>query len=59
MKTIGCIGLGLLGSAIARRLLQGGYRIGVDIDAARVADLAGSASRSPRRRPRWWRSATW
>ena len=43
MKTIGCIGLGLLGSAIARRLQQSGYRvIGMGIDAARVAELAGS-----------------
>ncbi|MEX2111909.1 MAG: NAD(P)-dependent oxidoreductase [Pirellulales bacterium] len=36
MRTIGMIGLGLLGSAIAQRLLQAGYEvIGFDLDAAR------------------------
>lgn len=40
---VGVIGLGLLGGAIARRLLAAGHTVlGCDIDQARVASLAGA-----------------
>lgn len=40
-KTVGVIGLGIMGGAISRNLLQRGWRvIGVDIDACRRAELA-------------------
>ena len=40
-KTIGLIGVGLLGSAIAERLLAAGYRVvGFDKDEARLAQLS-------------------
>jgi 3-hydroxyisobutyrate dehydrogenase/glyoxylate/succinic semialdehyde reductase len=40
-KTVGIIGLGIMGGAIARNLLDRGWRvIGFDIDAARRAELA-------------------
>lgn len=40
-KTIGIIGLGIMGGAIARNLVERGWRvIGFDIDAARRAELA-------------------
>ena len=40
-KTVGVIGLGIMGGAISRNLRQRGWRvIGVDIDAARRAELA-------------------
>ena len=40
-KTVGIVGLGIMGSAIARNLLERGWRvIGFDIDAARCAELA-------------------
>ena len=40
-KTVGIVGLGIMGGAIARNLLERGWRvIGYDIDAARRAELA-------------------
>ena len=40
-KTVGIVGLGIMGGAIARNLLDRGWRvIGFDIDAARRAELA-------------------
>jgi L-threonate 2-dehydrogenase len=40
-KTVGIVGLGIMGSAIARNLVERGWRvIGFDIDAARCAELA-------------------
>jgi 3-hydroxyisobutyrate dehydrogenase/glyoxylate/succinic semialdehyde reductase len=40
-KTVGIVGLGIMGSAIARNLLERGWRvIGFDIDATRCAELA-------------------
>jgi L-threonate 2-dehydrogenase len=40
-KTVGIIGLGIMGSAISRNLVERGWRvIGFDIDAARSAELA-------------------
>ncbi len=37
-KTVGIIGLGIMGSAISRNLVERGWRvIGFDIDAARRA----------------------
>jgi putative dehydrogenase len=40
-KTIGLVGLGIMGSAIARNLVDRGWRvIGFDIDAGRRAELA-------------------
>jgi L-threonate 2-dehydrogenase len=40
-KTVGIIGLGIMGGAIARNLLERGWRVvGYDIDGARRAELA-------------------
>jgi len=40
-KTVGIVGLGIMGSAIARNLVERGWRvIGFDVDAARCAELA-------------------
>src|SRR3954464_8011782 len=40
-KTVGIIGLGIMGSAISRNLVERGWRvIGYDTDAARCAELA-------------------
>src|SRR6187402_620540 len=40
-RTVGMIGLGIMGSAIARNLVERGWRvIGFDVDAARCAELA-------------------
>jgi L-threonate 2-dehydrogenase len=40
-KTVGIIGLGIMGSAISRNLVERGWRvIGFDIDASRTAELA-------------------
>ena len=40
-KTVGMIGLGIMGGAIARNLVERGWRvIGFDIDPARRAELA-------------------
>jgi 3-hydroxyisobutyrate dehydrogenase/glyoxylate/succinic semialdehyde reductase len=40
-KTVGIVGLGIMGSAIARNLIERGWRvIGSDLDAARCAELA-------------------
>jgi 3-hydroxyisobutyrate dehydrogenase/glyoxylate/succinic semialdehyde reductase len=40
-KTVGIVGLGIMGSAIARNLIERGWRvIGFDIDAARRDELA-------------------
>jgi len=40
-KTVGIVGLGIMGSAIARNLVERGWRvIGYDIDAAKRAELA-------------------
>jgi putative dehydrogenase len=42
-KTVGIIGLGIMGSAIARNLVERGWRvIGFDIDAAKRAELAAA-----------------
>ena len=42
-KTVGIIGLGIMGSAISRNLVERGWRVvGFDIDAARTAELAQS-----------------
>jgi 3-hydroxyisobutyrate dehydrogenase-like beta-hydroxyacid dehydrogenase len=42
-KTVGAIGLGIMGGAISRNLLERGWRvIGVDIDAGRRAELAAA-----------------
>jgi 3-hydroxyisobutyrate dehydrogenase/glyoxylate/succinic semialdehyde reductase len=41
METVGMIGLGIMGGAIARNLVERGWRvIGFDTDAARCAELA-------------------
>jgi 3-hydroxyisobutyrate dehydrogenase len=46
-NTIGLMGLGLLGEALARRLLQGGYQVvGFDIDRAKI-DKLGSLKGMP------------
>lgn len=49
-QTIGVIGLGLIGTSLAQRLLQGGYQVaGFDIDAERrnnLARLGGTACAS-------------
>src|SRR6476469_3611504 len=40
-KTVGIVGLGIMGSAIARNLIDRGWRvIGFDIDLAKNAELA-------------------
>ena len=40
-KTVGILGLGIMGSAISRNLVERGWRvIGFDIDAARTTELA-------------------
>src|SRR5436309_4734109 len=40
-KTVGVVGLGIMGGAIARNLVERGWRVvGTDIDAARRAELA-------------------
>src|SRR5260370_6977745 len=40
-KTVGIIGLGIMGGAIARNLVERGWRVvGFDTDAARCAELA-------------------
>lgn len=40
-KTVGIVGLGIMGGAIARNLVERGWRVvGLDIDAARCAELA-------------------
>src|SRR5471030_936866 len=40
-KTVGIVGLGIMGSAISRNLVERGWKvIGFDIDAARRAELA-------------------
>jgi 3-hydroxyisobutyrate dehydrogenase/glyoxylate/succinic semialdehyde reductase len=42
-RTVGIVGLGIMGSAIARNLVDRGWRvIGFDIDAARRAELASA-----------------
>jgi L-threonate 2-dehydrogenase len=42
-KTVGIVGLGIMGGAIARNLVERGWRvIGFDIDAARRAELASA-----------------
>ena len=42
-KTVGIIGLGIMGGAIARNLVERGWRvIGFDIDAARRSELAAA-----------------
>jgi L-threonate 2-dehydrogenase len=41
-KTVGLVGLGIMGSAIARNLVDRGWRVtGFDIDPARRAELSG------------------
>jgi 3-hydroxyisobutyrate dehydrogenase len=51
-ETVGFIGLGVLGSAIAGHLLAGGFRVvGCDIDADRIAELekqGGEQAATPR-----------
>ncbi len=45
-ETVGLIGVGLLGTALAERLLQGGFRvIGHDVDSTRGAALRESGGR--------------
>ena len=40
-KTVGIVGLGIMGSAIARNLVERGWKVvGTDIDAARRAEMA-------------------
>src|SRR6266404_3716082 len=42
-EAVGLIGLGIMGSAIARNLLAAGYRVvGFDVDAARCEEMAGA-----------------
>ncbi len=42
-KTVGVIGLGIMGGAIARNLLKAGYRIaGFDVDPGKQRELAGA-----------------
>ena len=44
-RTVGVIGLGIMGGAISRNLLQRGWRVvGFDIDAARSAELASAGA---------------
>lgn len=46
-QTVGLIGLGLIGTALARRLLDAGFAVvGFDVDAARCAQLAESGGRA-------------
>ncbi len=46
-KNVGLVGLGLIGSALARRLLDAGYMVsGYDIDAARRARLTDIGGRA-------------
>lgn len=51
-ETVGLVGLGLMGTAIARRLLEAGYGVcGFDLDAAKRAqfvELGGAAAASVR-----------
>src|SRR6266852_9383643 len=48
LDTVGVVGLGLLGEALARRLLHAGFKVmGYDLDpakTARLADLGGRAA---------------
>ena len=42
-KTVGIVGLGIMGSAIARNLVDRGWRVvGFDIDEAKRAELAAA-----------------
>src|SRR5882757_8843476 len=42
-KTVGIVGLGIMGSAIARNLVERGWKVvGTDIDAARRAEMASA-----------------
>ena len=42
-KTVGIVGLGIMGGAIARNLVERGWRvIGFDIDTARRTELAAA-----------------
>ncbi len=44
-KELGLIGLGIMGSAIARNLLAAGYRVvGFDVDAARCREMADAGA---------------
>src|SRR4051794_10059940 len=46
-RRVGLIGLGLLGTALAERLVAGGYGVcGYDIDPARVQALVGIGGRA-------------
>lgn len=46
-KTVGMVGLGIMGGAIARNLAERGWTvIGFDVDAAKCAALAGNGVRS-------------
>ena len=58
MKSIGFIGLGLMGSGFTKRLCHLGYRVvGYDIDPARIEQarargLIGGGDRKPGKKPR-------
>src|SRR4051794_13692119 len=42
-KTVGIVGLGIMGSAIARNLVERGWKVvGYDIDSARRAEMAAA-----------------
>src|SRR4051812_28774834 len=42
-KTVGIVGLGIMGSAIARNLVERGWKVvGADIDAARRAEMTSA-----------------
>src|SRR5687767_11381633 len=46
-KTVGLIGLGLIGTALARRLIAAGFEVvGHDVDAARCAQLSEMGGRA-------------
>ena len=61
-KTVGVIGLGIMGGAFARNLVAAGWRVtGFDIDAGKRKELAKAGveiARDARRSPRPRRSSS-
>ena len=62
-KTVGVIGLGIMGGSFSRNLVKSGWRVvGFDIDAGKRKELAKAgveiARRAPRRSPRPRRSSS-
>jgi 3-hydroxyisobutyrate dehydrogenase-like beta-hydroxyacid dehydrogenase len=53
-KTVGIVGLGIMGGAIARNLIDREWRvIGFDIDAVRRSSLPSPVSQSPTTSANW------